>query len=84
VREDTLIDMAMHMTSKVGLVHQMPYICNRKGFASNLEKVCLFLIYNLIMFGGTDKVTSPVHVRAVVSPIHNQVFHTKTILPWGG
>lgn len=39
MREDTLIDMAMHMTNKVGLVHQMPYICNRKGFASNLEKV---------------------------------------------
>ncbi|KAL4236872.1 hypothetical protein ACF0H5_005257 [Mactra antiquata] len=39
MNEDTLIDMAVHMTSKVGLVHQMPYICTRKGFASNLEKM---------------------------------------------
>ena len=39
VQEDTLIDMVMHMTEKVGLVHQFPYVCTRKGIASSLEKV---------------------------------------------
>ena len=29
------------MTEKVGLVHQMPYACTRKGFASNAENVML-------------------------------------------
>lgn len=39
MKEDTLLDMAVFMTSKVGLVHQMPYVCTRKGIASSLEKV---------------------------------------------
>lgn len=39
MREDALLDMATHMTEKVGLVHQMPYVCTRKGLASSLEKV---------------------------------------------
>lgn len=36
---DTLLDMVSALTEKVGLVHQMPYCCNRKGFASVYEKV---------------------------------------------
>ncbi|KAL3867836.1 hypothetical protein ACJMK2_040682 [Sinanodonta woodiana] len=36
---DTLLDMALTLTDKVGLVHQMPYACSRKGIASHLEKV---------------------------------------------
>ncbi|XP_046356915.1 ceramide glucosyltransferase-like [Haliotis cracherodii] len=37
--EDTLLDMVLLMTEKTGLVHQMPYICDRKGFSSHIEKV---------------------------------------------
>ncbi|XP_052775844.1 ceramide glucosyltransferase-like [Mya arenaria] len=37
--EDTLVDMAVYMTPNVGLVHQMPYTCTRKGLASTYEKV---------------------------------------------
>ena len=40
VAEDTLLDMKLAMTEKVGMVHQMPYVCTRKNFASNAEKVC--------------------------------------------
>lgn len=37
--EDTLTDMVLTLMEKVGLVHQMPYICTRKGFASHAEKL---------------------------------------------
>ncbi|XP_063219452.1 ceramide glucosyltransferase-like isoform X2 [Bacillus rossius redtenbacheri] len=39
VKEDTLLDMVSHMTAKVGLVHQMPFTCDREGFAAALEKI---------------------------------------------
>ena len=39
VKEDTLCDMVGCMREQVGLVHQMPYICDRTGFPSILEKV---------------------------------------------
>ena len=39
VKEDTLTDMVSAMKENVGLVHQMPYVCDRKGFAGVLEKV---------------------------------------------
>lgn len=39
VKEDTLLDMVVYMTSKVGLVHQMPFTCDREGFAATFEKV---------------------------------------------
>lgn len=45
MKEDTLLDMVMHMTEGVGLVHQMPFTCDRDGFAATFEKVCLFAIY---------------------------------------
>lgn len=41
VKEDTLLDMVQHMSEKVGLVHQMPFTCDRDGFAATFEKVCL-------------------------------------------
>jgi len=41
MREDTLYDMALCMGDDVGLVHQMPFTCDRKGFAGSVEKVCL-------------------------------------------
>jgi ceramide glucosyltransferase len=41
MHEHTLYDMAMCMTDSVGLVHQMPFTCDRKGFAGSVEKVCL-------------------------------------------
>lgn len=39
MREHTLYDMVACMTDKVGLVHQMPFTCDRKGFAGSVEKV---------------------------------------------
>ncbi|CAF1018248.1 unnamed protein product [Adineta steineri] len=39
MREDTLYDMALCMMDDVGLVHQMPFTCDRKGFAGSVEKV---------------------------------------------
>lgn len=40
MHEQTLYDMAISMTDNVGLVHQMPFTCDRKGFAGSVEKVC--------------------------------------------
>lgn len=39
MKEDTLQDMANHMTEKTGIVHQMPFTCDRSGFAATLEKI---------------------------------------------
>ncbi|XP_077283275.1 ceramide glucosyltransferase [Arctopsyche grandis] len=41
MRPDTLLDMMAHMLQhdKVGLVHQMPFTCDRPGFAATFEKV---------------------------------------------
>ncbi|XP_037045557.1 ceramide glucosyltransferase isoform X2 [Bradysia coprophila] len=39
MKEDTLLDMVQHMTEKVGLVHQMPFTCDRDGFAATFEKI---------------------------------------------
>ncbi|KAB7505471.1 Ceramide glucosyltransferase, partial [Armadillidium nasatum] len=39
MKEDTLADMVSYMTSNIGIVHQMPYTCDRKGWPSILEKV---------------------------------------------
>ena len=47
VREDTLIDMVGSMKENVGLVHQMPFVCDRKGFAAVLEKVRLTQTFGL-------------------------------------
>ncbi|CAM4871515.1 unnamed protein product [Rotaria socialis] len=39
MHENTLYDMVACMTDNVGLVHQMPFTCDRKGFAGSVEKV---------------------------------------------
>ncbi|CAF0787196.1 unnamed protein product [Adineta steineri] len=39
MHENTLYDMVISMTDNVGLVHQMPFTCDRKGFAASVEKV---------------------------------------------
>ena len=39
MREDTLLDIVAAMKENVGIVHQMPFVCDRKGFAGVLEKV---------------------------------------------
>lgn len=39
MKEDTLIDMVEHMKEDVGLIHQMPFVCDREGFPATLEKV---------------------------------------------
>lgn len=38
-RNDTLLDMVHHMGDKYALVHQMPFTCDREGFAATFEKV---------------------------------------------
>lgn len=43
MREDTLVDMVDNMKENVALVHQMPFTCDRAGFAANFEKVDNFL-----------------------------------------
>ena len=44
VKEDTLTDMVHALKDNVGLVHQMPFVCDREGFAGILEKVIFILI----------------------------------------
>lgn len=44
MKEDTLQDMVNHMSEKTGIVHQMPFTCDRNGFAATYEKVG-FIIY---------------------------------------
>lgn len=39
MKEDTLLDMTNHMSEKVALVHQMPFTCDREGFAAAYEKI---------------------------------------------
>ena len=39
VKDDTLIDMVQHLKEDVGLIHQMPFVCDRDGFPATLEKV---------------------------------------------
>ena len=39
MKEDTLTDMVSYMTEDVGIVHQLPYTCDRKGWPATLEKV---------------------------------------------
>lgn len=51
MREDTLLDMVDHLGADVGLIHQMPFICDRDGFSATLEKVQYYMrvlnVYNL-------------------------------------
>lgn len=39
MKEDTLLDMVLHLTENTGLVHQMPFTCDRDGFAATYEKI---------------------------------------------
>ncbi|XP_031165389.1 ceramide glucosyltransferase [Sander lucioperca] len=39
VKPDTLTDLTNQMTEKVGLVHGLPYVADRQGFAATLEQV---------------------------------------------
>lgn len=39
MKEDTLMDMVTCLTESVGLVHQIPFVCDREGFIGVLEKV---------------------------------------------
>lgn len=41
MRPDTLLDLVSHMKDEVALVHQMPFVCDRKGFPAIVEKVCI-------------------------------------------
>lgn len=59
--EDALYDMVSLMTDKVGLVHQMPFTCDKSGFAGSLEKVYFGTqharMYMTINFVGINCVT---------------------------
>ena len=61
VEKDMLTDMALLMTEKVGLVHQLPFVSDRKGFAATLEKVyfgtCQCRMYLAINLLGINCVT---------------------------
>ncbi|XP_059469789.1 ceramide glucosyltransferase [Neocloeon triangulifer] len=39
VKEDTLLDMVSYMKDDIALVHQMPFTCDRDGFAATFEKI---------------------------------------------
>jgi len=39
MKEDTLLDMVQHMKEGIALVHQMPFTCDREGFAATFEKI---------------------------------------------
>ncbi|XP_054745404.1 ceramide glucosyltransferase-like isoform X2 [Anastrepha obliqua] len=39
MKTDTLLDMVNNMTDKYALVHQMPFTCDREGFAATFEKI---------------------------------------------
>ena len=58
---DTLYDMVSLMDDRVGLVHQMPFTCDRAGFAGTLEKVyfgtCHSRMYLFINLLGINCVT---------------------------
>lgn len=47
VKEDTLTDMVSCLSETTGLVHQMPFVCDREGFSGVLEKVILSFIFFL-------------------------------------
>lgn len=47
VTPDTLTDMANQMTEKVGLVHGLPYVADRQGFAATLEQVSSLVLSSL-------------------------------------
>lgn len=51
VLPDTLTDMVNQMTEKVGLVHGLPYVADRQGFAATLEQVSMMLINNILVVG---------------------------------
>jgi ceramide glucosyltransferase len=61
VARDTLYDMYSLMTERVGLVHQMPFVCDRPGFSGSLEKVyfgtCHSRMYLFINLIGVNCVT---------------------------
>ena len=41
--------MVNQMTEKVGLVHGLPYVADRQGFAATLEQVSTMLIDNTLV-----------------------------------
>lgn len=49
VISDTLTDMVNQMTEKVGLVHGLPYVADRQGFAATLEQVSVMVINNILL-----------------------------------
>lgn len=46
---DTLTDMVNQMTEKVGLVHGLPYVADRQGFAATLEQVSMIVINSILL-----------------------------------
>ena len=55
---DTLTDMVNQMTEKVGLVHGLPYVADRQGFAATLEQVSAMVINNTLNILGVRSLVS--------------------------
>lgn len=60
MKEDTLLDMVQHMRERVGLVHQMPFTCDREGFAATFEKI-YFGTYQSRMYLTADLIGANCH-----------------------
>ena len=78
MKEDTLSDMVAHMTPDVGIVHQMPFCCDRKGWLAILEKVSVCVCVCVCVWGrgrcgGEITVMHPAY--SVPSPLLS--IHTK-------
>lgn len=62
--DDALYDMVTLMTDRVGLVHQMPFTCDKQGFAGSLEKVNLIRrTLQAILFCLSVRFTSALNMR---------------------
>lgn len=53
MKEDTLLDMVQRMKDEIALVHQMPFTCDRDGFAATFEKI-YFGTYQARMYLTSD------------------------------
>lgn len=54
------MDMVVKLTDSVGLVHQLPFVCDREGFVGVLEKVKInpeFMITKRNLSLGYDRCT---------------------------
>ena len=70
VQEDTLVDMVSELNDQVGLVHQLPFVSDKEGFASVLEKVGYFLNF---IFSHLNKINCFLYISNGTKYIKNDV-----------